>query len=285
MDAVIDPAPTRRPSTWRSRIGPTLVLIVCGLFFVLPMITMARYSLQNIITPLLRWEDVFKKWSLSGIKAAVSDPGFWPALKLSLELAVATVALTLLLLLPTLLLVHIKVPKARPLIEFTTLLPFMIPPIALVAGVAAFFRPNAKWFLNSNFSLVPFYAILALPFTFRAIDAGIRAIDVRTLIDASRSLGAGWGRTLFRVLMPNLKMAIVSSSFLTFTVVMGEFTIAQTLLKRTYPQFMYEFYSNRGQGATALALFTFLATTAVLGLMFFFVRRRDRRAGTTTTVF
>ncbi len=274
----------RRPR-WLSRLGPTLVLIVCGLFFVLPMLTMARYSFQNIITPLLRWEDIFKKWSFKGVSTAIHTKGFWPALRLSLELAVGTVLLTLVLLVPTLLLVHIKLPKARALVEFTTLLPFMVPPIALVAGVAAFFRPNAKWFLNSNYSLIPFYVILALPFTFRAIDAGIKAIDVRTLIDASRSLGAGWGTTLLRVLMPNLRSALVSSSFLTFTVVMGEFTIANTLLKRTYPQFMGEYYQNQGQGATALAMVTFLLTTALLMVMFFVVQRRDRHAGTRTSVF
>ena len=49
---------------------------------------------------------------------------------------------------------------------------------------------------------IPFYAVLAMPFTYRSLDAGLRAIDLRTLVDASRSLGAGWGTTMFRVLVP-----------------------------------------------------------------------------------
>ena len=121
---------------------------------------------------------------------------------------------------------HLRLPKARAFVEFLTVLPYVIPPIALVAGILPI-KPHARWFLNSDYSLIPFYMVLALPFTFRAIDAGIRAIDVRTLVDASRSLGAGWGTTLRRVLIPNLRTAIISSSFLTATVVLGEFTDRQ----------------------------------------------------------
>ena len=179
------------------------------------------------------------------------------------------------------LLVHIKVPTARPVVEFLTLLPYMVPPIALVAGVAAFFRPHAKWFLDSDYSLIPFYAVLALPFTYRAIDAGIRAIDVRTLIDASRSLGAGWGTTLRRVLVPNLRTAIISSSFLTATVVLGEFTIANTLLKRTFPQFLQEYGHENGQGGTGLAFLTIVATSVLLGLFTVLTRKRGQRGAAT----
>jgi putative spermidine/putrescine transport system permease protein len=273
----------RPPRRWVGRIGPTIVLVACGLFFVLPLLTMARYSFQNVPTILLTWSNLWQKWSLSSLWTAFKDPRFWPTLRLSLELAVGTVLLTQALLIPTALLVHLKVPKARPIVEFLTLLPYMVPPIALVAGVAAFFRPNAKWFLNSDFSLIPFYAVLALPFTYRAIDAGIRAIDVRTLIDASKSLGAGWGTTLWRVLLPNMRTAIVASSFLTVTVVLGEFTIANTLLKNTFPKFLYEYFSEQGQAGTALALLTIVGTTLLLVLLTYATRRRGDRS--TPTIF
>jgi putative spermidine/putrescine transport system permease protein len=184
-----------------------------------------------------------------------------------------------LLLLPTALFVHLRLPRARSLVEFLTVLPYVVPPIAIVAGVAGLFRPNARWFVNSNYSLIPFYVVLALPFTYRAIDAGIRAIDVRTLVDASRSLGAGWVTTLRRVLIPNLSSAVVSSSFLTAAVVLGEFTIANTLSKRTFPTFTLEYAQKSSQGGMALALLTLVASTALLGLFTVFIRRRARQRG------
>ena len=128
------------------------------------------------------------------------------------------------------------------------MLPYVDPADRARRRHAGAFKPHARWFLNSDFSLIPFYTVLALPFTFRAIDAGIRAIDVQTLVDASRSLGAGWGTTLPRALIPNLRTAIISSSFLTAAVVLGEFTIASVLLKQTLPHFMFEYQQQRAAG-------------------------------------
>ena len=131
--------------------------------------------------------------------------------------------------------------------------------------------------LEPNYSLIPFYAVLAMPFTFRALDAGIKALDVKTLVDASRSLGAGWGTTLRRVLIPNLRTAIISSSFLTAAVVLGEYTIARVLLKRTLPAFMAEYRGREPQGGMGLALTALVATTALFALLSLLTRKRGQR--------
>jgi putative spermidine/putrescine transport system permease protein len=255
------------------RLGPAAVVIGCTIFFVFPLLAMARFALQSVPMVLLGWSTLFDKWSLSGVTQAFSDQQFRDALSLSFRLALGTVALTLALLLPTTLWVHLRLPRARPLVEFLTVLPYVIPPIALVAGIVPL-QPHARWFLNSDFSLVPFYTVLALPFTFRSLDAGVRAIDVKTLTDASRSLGAGWGRTLTRALIPNLRTAIVSSAFLTAAVVLGEFTIASVLLKRTLPQFTESYQQREPQGGMAVALLMILATTALFAVLTVVTRKR-----------
>ena len=275
-------SPASRPSRRArlGRLGPNLVLILSAVFFIAPLLSMTRFALQNVPMVKLDWSNLFDKWSLEALTDAFDEPAFWPTLSLSLRLAVGTVFVTLALLIPTALFVHLRLPKARALVEFLTVLPYVVPPIALVAGVAAFFRPNARWFLNSDYSLVPLYVVMALPFTYRSIDAGIRAIDVRTLVDASRSLGATWFATLTRVLLPNLGAAIVSSGFLTATVVLGEFTIASTLSKATFPTFSFEYFGRKAQGGIALALFTLVGTTALLGLLTILTRRKIRRQAT-----
>ena len=273
------PAPsssTAGPRAWVGRIGPTIVLLACALFFVLPLLSMARFALQNVPMIRLGWSTLFDKWSLRFLTDAFDEPQFWPTLKLSLKLALGTVLVSLGLLVPTALYVNLRMPKARPFVEFLTVLPYVVPPIALVAGVAAFFRPNAKWYLNSDYALVPLYVVMALPFTYRSIDAGIRSIDLRTLVDASRSLGAGWVTTVRRVLLPNLSTSIVSATFLTATVVLGEFTIASTLAKTTFPTFSYEYFGRSAQGGIALALFTLVGSTALLGVLTVVIRRRAR---------
>ncbi len=264
-----------KPLPLLGRVGPGLITVLSALFFVLPLLAMARFSFQNVPMIRLGRDTLFENWSASSVFEAFKDAEFRRSLGLSVRLAVGTVLLTLALLLPTTLWVHLRLPKARAFVEFLTLLPYVIPSIALVAGILPL-KPHARWFLNSDYSLIPFYAVLALPFTYRSLDAGIKALDVKTLVDASRSLGAGWGTTLLRVIIPNVRTAIISASFLTAAVVLGEYTMARVLLKRTLPAFMEQYQDREPQGGMGLALSALVLTTvlfAVLGLL-----TRPRRA-------
>jgi putative spermidine/putrescine transport system permease protein len=119
--------------------------------------------------------------------------------------------------------------------------------------------------------------VLALPFTYRSLDAGIRALDLRTLVDASRSLGAGWGTTLRRALVPNLRAAIISSSFLTVAVVLGEYTIANVLLRDTLPTFMFQYRSREPQAGYGLAILVLVATTLLFAVLSLVTRPRSGR--------
>jgi putative spermidine/putrescine transport system permease protein len=248
------------------RLGPVAVALLSAVFFFLPLLAMARFSFQNVPMIRLGRETLFENWSGSSVLDAFGDKEFRRSLGLSVKLAVGTVGLTLALLLPTTLWVHLRLPKARAFVEFLTLLPYVIPSIALVAGILPL-KPYARWFLNSDYSLIPFYAVLALPFTYRSLDAGIKALDVKTLVDASRSLGAGWGTTLRRVIIPNVRTSIISASFLTAAVVLGEYTMARVLLKRTLPAFMEQYQDRQPQGGMGLALSSMVLTTLLFALL------------------
>jgi len=256
-------------------------MLFCSLFFLLPLLAMARFSLQNVPVIRLGWSTLLDKWSLSGVTKAFGEQEFRDALGLSVKLAAGTVVLTLGLLVPTAIWVHLRLPRARAFIEFLTVLPYVIPAIALVAGIKVI-QPHVRWFLNSDLSLIPFYMVLALPFTYRSIDAGIRALDLRTLVDASRGLGAGWGTTLRRALVPNLRTAILSSAFLTTAVVLGEYTIANVLLRDTLPTFTAMYRGPEPQGSYGLALLTLVATTMLFALLSVLTRARRGSADVTS---
>ncbi len=264
-------------------VGPGLIVILSALFFILPLLSMARFSFQTVPMIRLGLSTLTEGWTIKGVTKAFGNPDFRTSLWLSTKLAVGTVLVTIALLLPTTLWVHLRLPKARSLVEFLTVLPYVIPPIALVAGVLPL-KPHARWFLNSNYSLIPFYAILAMPFTFRSLDAGIRALDVKTLVDASRSLGSTWGTTLRRVIIPNMRAAIISASFLTAAVVLGEYTMARILLKRTLPAFMAQYQGGEPQGGMALALTALVATTVLFGVLSVLTKKRLPKADRTTAV-
>ena len=206
----------------------------------------------------------------------VSEPGFTSSLALSVRLAVITTLVTIVLMLPTAVYVHLRLPGLRRLLEGITILPIVIPPVVLIVGVLAI----APGFLKSTSLLLALeYVILAMPFAYRAIDAGLRALDLKTVVEAASSLGASWLSTLWRVLLPNLRTALLSATVLTVALVLGEFTMASLALYQTFPVWIYVNSQTSGQvsvAASLLALFVtwfFLMAITVLGT------RQSRKTG------
>lgn len=272
---------TRRTGSRIAAVGKSTFLILVGLYFVVPMLAMARFAFQNVPTALLTPEKIFTGWSAAGLWTAVTDPQVLSATRTSLLLVVFAIIVNLALLLPLAIVTEVRAPRLRPVLTAVTLLPWVIPPIALVVGVAATFRATVSWFLASNFSLVPFYALWAMPFTYRALDAGLQAIGARTLYEAARSMGASLGTVVFRVLLPNMRAAVVAAGGLTAAMVLGEFAFASLLLKTTLPTVMVDYQRGDPRGGLALALFVMVLTAVALGLVVRTLRRRGMSISTT----
>jgi putative spermidine/putrescine transport system permease protein len=188
---------------------------------------------------------------------------------------------SVLIVVPTVYLVQLKLPKLRPIVEFITLLPLVIPAIVLVFGYLRLYNSQSWLPLtasgeSTNILLLFAYVALALPYMYRAIDSGMRVLDVRTLTEAGESLGAGLPKILFSIILPNVRSAVLSGAFLTFAVVIGEFTIASLLDRPVFGVYLQRMGANKAYEPSALAIIAFAVTWASMGLMQFF--GRDRRA-------
>ncbi|MFJ8789311.1 ABC transporter permease [Streptomyces sp. NPDC102462] len=208
----------------------------------------------------------------------LSADGFVPGLLLSLELAAATIAVVLLLMVPALVALRLGAPRLRPVVEVVCSLPLVVPPIAFVAGIATVLRwgpehlsrtPLFQTFMavqNPDFPivLVLAYVVMALPFVHRALDAGLRAIDVRTLVEAARSCGASWPQALLRAVLPNLRPALLNAAFLTLALVLGEFTVARLLGFQPFAVWIYNVGGSQAQLSVAVSVLSLLVTWALL---------------------
>jgi putative spermidine/putrescine transport system permease protein len=195
-----------------------VVFLVLAFYFLLPLYAMLEFSTRGLKgRSSYAWVD------------AVTDPDLTGGIRTSLELAAITVVLTLLLLVPTIAWVRLRVPRMRRVVEFACLLPIALPAIALVGGIAQVYNVVYNVLGGSPLTLTFIYVILALPFAYRSIDAGFGAIDAQTLAEAARTLGYSWPMVIARVLVPNLRGAIMSAAVITVALVLGEFTIASLL--------------------------------------------------------
>jgi putative spermidine/putrescine transport system permease protein len=205
--------------------------------------------------------------SFEAYKVAFSDPKFYQNFGFSLLWAITTIIVSLLLIVPTAYWVHWRMPRLRPVVEFVTLMPFVVPAVVLTFGMIRLYGRPPLLLIGSPILLIAGYVVLSFPYMFRAVDTGLRAIDVRTLTEAALSLGAGWRIILFQVIFPNLRVAILSGVFLTFAIVMGEFTFASLLSWPAFGPYIEEMGSMRAYVPQALSVISFLMTWISIGVI------------------
>jgi len=252
----------------RISLSSAIWLLLGAVYFIVPLVGTLLFSLQSGRN---------SSYSLSAYGTVLHDHTFWTTLRLSLELSLETIAISLALLVPTAYWVHLKLPRLKPYVEFMTILPFVVPPIILVVGLLDLYKGSPSWFYDKPYGfLATAYVILAFPYMYFSLDAGFRSIDVHTLTEASQSLGASWRTTLTRVILPNIRAAALGGSFLTLAIVMGEFTIASLSTFKTFPTYIQFINETQPYEAAALSLLSFLIVWAAMLALLFVGRGRPR---------
>ena len=245
-----------------TRVWSWLALAVGVIYFALPLIGTLEFSLRK-----RRGE-----YSLDAYREVLADPRFQETFSYSVMMALFTIVFGVLLVVPTAYWVRLKLPRLRPVIEFITLLPLVIPAIVIVFGYIRLYNTSSVLPLTgsatgTNILLMFGYATLALPYMYRAVDTGLRTIDVATLTEAAQSLGAGWVTILSRLILPNVLVAVLSGAFLTFAIVIGEFTMAALLNRPAFGPYMQLLGANKAYEPAALAVIAFAITWACMGLI------------------
>lgn len=257
-DASASLAPKRRsggkPWAW-------VAFIAAVLYFVVPLIATFEVS--------MRAKPLFAAYTTS-----FGDARFLSSLGYSFVIGVITVLLSIALIVPTAYWVRLRAPHLRPIVEFVTLLPFVIPPVVLVFGLIKAYKgpplPLTSTDLGSSALLVFAYVVLSLPYMYRAVDAGLRAIDIRTLTEAAQSLGAGWFTIVTRVILPNLRVALLSGAFLSLAIVIGEFTMASYLARPAFGPYLQNIGANKAYEPAAVSLISFgLTWLAMIAISLF----------------
>ena len=254
--AAINQHATRRSASfpvWR-----WVILLIAGVYFLLPLYAAIRFA---------------------GVKAfgsVFTQPGFGSSLWVSVQIAAMTWAITMVLMVPTTIYVHLRLPAMRRFLESITILPIVIPPIVLTVGVLQVFPIQLKatmWLLGIE------YVILAMPFAYRAIDAGLRSIDLKTLTEASSNLGGGWLTTMWRVVLPNLGTSLLSSTVLIVALCLGEFTMASLNLVTTFPVWIVQTDQLDANISVSASIIALVVTWLFLMLIVTIGSHRGRRTG------
>jgi putative spermidine/putrescine transport system permease protein len=242
-----------------------------ALYFILPLYATFTFSLE------------MKRGALSFLayEKAFADKEFWRTFGYSNLVAFLTILVSALLSIPTAYWIRLRLPQARRIVEFITLMPFVVPAIILVFGLIRIYSsplnvpftditvipPLTNFKVGTTILLVAGYTVLALPYMYRSVDTGMRTIDVATLTEAAQSLGADWRTIMFRVIFPNLRSALLSGALLTFAIVVGEVTIASFLGVPAFGPYLFLLGQHLAYQPAALSFTSFILTWMAMGLI------------------
>ena len=258
--------PAGKASARGNRLWSWVFFLMGALYFLLPLAATFYWSLRAEKGRL----------GFEAYRRLFADSNFLPSFTESIVNAATAIFLSLLIIVPTAYWVRLRMPRLRPVVEFITLLPFVIPAVVLVFGIIRLYsRPPlllTATYDSSRVVLICLYAALSFPYMFRSVDNGLRAIDMRSLTEAALSLGANWITILRDVIFPNLRVAVLSGALLTFAIVIGEFTIALFMAQHTLGPFMANLTRSKVYEPSAMAIVAFAITWAAMGMIYWLTR-------------
>jgi len=223
------------PVLWR--IARWVLLLAFAAFFLLPLVALLDFSTKVPGTGVRTGDS----W-----RALTQDPTMTEAITTSLLLALLTVVGMVVLLVPTMIWVRLRVPAASRLVEFLCLLPLTIPALVIVVGLKNVYAWVNYLVGDSPLTLAFVYVVLVLPYSYRAIDAALSGLDVRTVSVA---------------------------------LVLGEYTVSSLLHYDTLPVVIVLLGKSDAPESMAAALASILFVSLLLVALSFLDRRRRTSEG------
>ena len=159
----------------------------------------------------------------------------WQPLILTLKLASVTTLILLIIATPIAYWLSTSKSKAKPILETLISMPLVLPPTVLGFYILVVFSPSntfGNW-LNEYLGLQLIFSfsglviasiIYSLPFMVHPIQSGLSSLP-NTISEASYTLGKSKIKTLWSVLLPNIKPSLLTGIVLSFAHTVGEFGV------------------------------------------------------------
>jgi len=256
----------------------SIILLIFIAFMIIPVIATMVFSIST------RWDRsilpeglTFEWW-----QKVTSNPAFKMTLRNSFYLSFGTAIALVLLVTPSAYWAHIRVQKSKAIFEIMSALSFGIPGVILALSLIRFYSNIPIPLVNTPNILLLACMELSFPFMYRPIANALDSINLKTLTEASMSLGGNWIQTLWYVILPNIMPGVLSGFLLVFSTVFAEFTLTNLLVGarfKTFPIYLVEFTRFDGRQASALATISFVVAWIVSLLILWISGRKAVSAG------
>ena len=199
-------------------------------------------------------QDFTFKWFVE----LVQDPNFVSAVLRSFTLTLTTLAVVLVVMVPTVFLVYMYFPKVDNFMKGLVLMPFAIPGVILATGLLRMYSGAA----------IPMYSVLvgglfigSLPFMYQGVRNSLDSIQSKRLMEAAEILGANRFTSFVKIILPNIRLGLLITTLLIFSGFFGEFVLTNLLIGGRYETiriYMLRRMNENGHLASAVMVAYFI---------------------------
>ena len=244
----------------RRQLPLTIGLALAAIFVLFPLASATEFSLREPAKNTHGFDNYV--WFFTA-------PDFAKYLGISLGLALVSALILLIIVVPTVIWLNLGGQRYRGFVEFVSLLPLVIPVVALAIGA----QTALPDFAQTNEIILGFmYAVLAMPYAYRTLDTGLKSIPLKTIVEAARGLGANWLNVITRVVIPVVRSTVTGALFMTLALSLGEFTLTSLLHWDTFTTWVTTMSQSNILGAIALSMFSLIAVFVLLLVISIFIR-------------
>ncbi|MGF7048400.1 putative spermidine/putrescine transport system permease protein [Paenibacillus sp. DS2015] len=239
-----------------------IVIVALFSFLLTPLLVTLLFSLstdwQNTILP--------KGITLEWYKVLFTDERFLFAVGRSFLVAILSVGISLIIMIPTVFIISVYMPKLEKYLQIIVLLPFALPGIVAAVGLIKLYSSGPIAISGTIWILIGIYFIVLMPFIYQSIRNSLRSVNAIELMEAAEILGAGKLKGFVRIVLPNIMPGVIVASLLSFSIIFGEFVLANMLVGGSYEVvqvYLFRILSQDGHGSSA-TIITFFTIVFIL---------------------
>ena len=242
---------------------PRWVTVAYFVYLAAPMALLLVGSFGDLWLNSLLPTGVTVKWYLE----VAADPNFRRAFMASLLVAAMTSAACVAIGLPLAYAVfRAQSRRVRAAARVLYQLPVAMPALVLAFGFILVFSSDSLPWLGSIWLLVAGHIVLWLPYFLQTVVADMQRLGLRVLEDAAETLGSSPRQRFFHIVLPALRLSVLSGLIIVVALSIGEFQFSNLIagfLNRTYPVVLLQaFYGATGFACAATVILLTLALTA-----------------------
>lgn len=250
----------------KSRAFPVVILTITMVYLLVPLVATLLYSVakswQSTVLP--------DTWTLEWFQMLFEDPRFLQSLWRTLLICVLSVGLSVVVMLPTIFIVIVYLPRLEKLLNLLVLIPYAAPGVVMAVGLIKLYSSGPIAIAGTMWILVGIYFVAVLPYMYQGIRNSMRTIRTVELIEAAELLGASKLEAFRKVIIPNVLPGIRVSVLLSFSILFGEFVLANLLVGgqfETIQIYLYRRLIESGHLASAVVICYFLVILVLSGLL------------------